>query len=94
MRKLFRNIHLWLSVPFGLIITLVCFSGTMLVFEREVTQWAHPEVFDVDSQGCQPLPIEEVVRRVSATLPDDVRVTGVTVFSNPEKNIPWSNTNP
>lgn len=85
MRRLFRNIHLWLSVPFGLIITLVCFSGAMLVFEREVTQWAHPEVFDVDSQGRQPLPIEEVVRRVSATLPDDVRVTGVTVFSDPEK---------
>ncbi len=27
MIKLFRKIHLWLSVPFGIIITLVCFSG-------------------------------------------------------------------
>lgn len=85
MKKVFRNIHLWLSVPFGLIIMLTCFSGAMLVFEREVTEWARPEVFRVDPQGRQPLPVAEVVRRVSATLPEDVTVTGVTVFSDPAK---------
>ena len=36
MKKVFRKIHLWLSVPFGLLITLICFSGAMLVFETEV----------------------------------------------------------
>lgn len=85
MRKAFRNIHLWLSVPFGLIITLVCFSGAMLVFEREVTEWGRPEVFNVDPQGRRPLPVDEVVARVSATLPPDVTVTGITVFSDPTK---------
>ena len=33
MKKVFRKIHLWLSVPFGLLITLICFSGAMLVFD-------------------------------------------------------------
>lgn len=85
MRKAFRNIHLWLSVPFGLIITLVCFSGAMLVFEQEVTEWARPAVFNVDPQDRRPLPVDEVVARVSATLPPDVTVTGITVFSDPAK---------
>ena len=85
MKKAFRHIHLWLSVPFGLIITLVCFSGAMLVFEKEVTQWLRPDVFNVDPQGRQPLPMDEVVRRVSATLPEDVQVTGVTAFPDPTK---------
>ena len=85
MKKAFRHIHLWLSVPFGLIITLVCFSGAMLVFEKEVTQWLRPEVFNVDPQGRQPLPMDEVVRRVSATLPEGVQVTGVTAFPDPTK---------
>lgn len=31
------------------------------------------------------LPIKELVERVSATLPDSVQVTGITVFSNPER---------
>lgn len=87
MKKTVRNIHLWLSVPFGLIIMLTCFSGAMLVFEKEVTQWLRPEVFHVDPQGRQPLPMDEVVRRVSATLPADVQVTGVTVF--PDKGKAW-----
>ncbi len=37
MKLFFRKIHLWLSVPFGLIITLVSFSGATLVFEKEIT---------------------------------------------------------
>ena len=41
-KKLFRKLHLWLSVPFGILIALICFSGAMLVFEDEVTQWAKP----------------------------------------------------
>lgn len=85
MKKTFRHIHLWLSVPFGLIIMLTCFSGAMLVFENEVTQWLRPQVFNVDPQGRRPLPMDEVVRRVSATLPEDVQVTGVTAFSDPTK---------
>lgn len=85
MRKLFKNIHLWLSVPFGLIMMLTCFSGAMLVFEKEVTQWMRPEVFNVEPQNRQTLPVDELVRRVSATLPDDVEVTGITVFPDARK---------
>ena len=36
--KLFRKLHLWLSVPFGIFITLICFSGGMLIFEQEITR--------------------------------------------------------
>ena len=42
MKKIFSKIHLWLSVPFGLLITLICFSGAMLVFENEVNEWFRP----------------------------------------------------
>ena len=33
MKKTFRKIHLWLSVPFGLIISIICLTGAALVFE-------------------------------------------------------------
>lgn len=35
--KLFHKIHLWLSVPFGLVMTVTCLSGAILVFEKEIT---------------------------------------------------------
>ena len=30
MKKIFRKFHLWLSVPLGIFITLICFSGATL----------------------------------------------------------------
>lgn len=38
VRLLFRRLHLWLSVPFGLIIIIICLSGAALVFEKEVME--------------------------------------------------------
>lgn len=34
-KTVFRQLHLWLSVPFGLIIVLMCLSGAILLFERD-----------------------------------------------------------
>ena len=36
MRKLFGKIHLWLSIPVGIILSIICFSGATLVFEKEI----------------------------------------------------------
>ena len=36
MKKFFAKIHLWLSIPFGIIIAIVCLTGTILVFEAEI----------------------------------------------------------
>lgn len=69
MRKIFRKIHLWLSVPFGLIITLICFSGAMLVFESEVNELMRPELYFVKKVGTAPLPVDQLLEKVAATLP-------------------------
>lgn len=85
MKHFFRKIHLWLSVPFGIIITLVCFSGAMLVFEKEVTQLFDGGLYTVEKAGDRPLPVGVLADKVAQTLPEGVRVTGVTVSSDPEK---------
>ena len=79
MAKWFRRIHLWLSVPFGVVITLVCFSGTMLVYEQEITQSLRPRLYYVEQVGPAPLPLDSLMARVQATLPDTVQATGITV---------------
>ncbi len=80
--KFFRKIHLWLSVPFGIIITLVCISGAMLVFEPEITRAVKSDVYYVSEIKDSALPMDELMETVKATLPDSVSVTGVTVFSD------------
>lgn len=83
--KLFRKIHLWLSVPFGIIITLICFSGAMLIFEPEITRAVNSDVYYVSEIKDSTLPMDELMETVKASLPDSVSTTGVTVFSDNER---------
>lgn len=85
MRKIFRNIHLWLSIPFGILITLICFSGAALVFEKEVMELCHRELYFVKKVEAAPLPMEQLMTKVAATLPDSVSVTGVNISSDSER---------
>lgn len=82
MIKFFRKIHLWLSVPFGLIVTLVCFSGAMLVFEPEITRAVRSDVYHVSAVKDSAIPMDQLMEVVRETLPDSVSVTGVTVFDD------------
>ena len=87
MKKLIRKIHLWLSVPFGIIITLICFSGASLLFEKEITELCRPELYYVGEVKAEPLPMDSLMQRVAATLPDSVSITGVTCF--PQRERTW-----
>lgn len=82
MINFFRKIHLWLSVPFGIIVTLICFSGAMLIFEPEITRSVKSDVYYVTDVKESPLPMGELMETVKATLPDSVSITGVTVFDD------------
>ncbi|WP_302287361.1 PepSY-associated TM helix domain-containing protein [Bacteroides clarus] len=85
MKKAFRKIHLWLSVPFGLIITVICLSGAALVFEDEVTELCRRNLYYVEKVSGAPLPVEYLIEKVAGTLPDSVAVTGVSISSDAER---------
>lgn len=84
MKKFFLKFHLWLAVPFGIIITLICFSGAMLVFENDIIKVLKHDQLYVDCPRHTTLSINEIVKKVEQTLSSDVKVTDVTLFSDPE----------
>ena len=84
-KKLFRQLHLWLSVPFGILLTLICFSGAMLVFEDEVTQWAKPHLYRVSETSGTRISTEEAADLVAATLPEGMKVRGVKAFPGADR---------
>ena len=47
MKKFFAKIHLWLSIPFGIIIAIVCLTGAILVFETEILELCYPSRYFV-----------------------------------------------
>ena len=72
-------------MPFGIVITLICFSGAMLVFEPEMTRALRSDVYYVTSSEGEPIDMGDIMETVKATLPDSVSITGVTVFADRDR---------
>lgn len=52
MRKLIRNIHLWLGMASGLVIFVVCMTGCIYAYQKEWVELIYPEIF-VESSGAK-----------------------------------------
>ncbi|MCS2930641.1 PepSY domain-containing protein [Bacteroides ovatus] len=75
MNRVFRKIHLWLSVPVGLIITVICLTGAALVFERDITESFNPELYKVTyTEGETPLSPSELVTCIRRQVPDSLEL--------------------
>lgn len=84
MRKVMVYIHLILSLPAGIILMIICFTGAILVFEEEIKQLSHPEWFFVE-KGAQKLSADELVEQVNNKLEKGNTVAAIQLFSNPER---------
>ena len=87
MRKLFRSIHLWLSLPLGLIISVICLSGASLVFERDITQALQRKLYNVTppSEGAEPLASSELEAAVRTWAADSLTLNAVRLQDSPRK---------
>ena len=82
VRKLFRKLHLWLSLPFGLIIMTTCLTGALLVFEKEITELVRHDSYTIPVRKTQSLSLQSLLERVARETPDSVQITSVTIPSD------------
>jgi uncharacterized iron-regulated membrane protein len=62
MRKIFYEIHLWLGIICGLIVFIICLSGSIIVFRDEINRFMDPGKYYV----CVPtekqqVPIDQII---------------------------------
>lgn len=81
-RKLFRKLHLWLSLPFGLIIMTTCLTGALLVFEKEITELVRHDSYTIPVRKTGRLSLQSLLERVASETPDSVQITSVTIPSD------------
>ncbi len=75
MKRILPTPALWLSVPFGLAISLICFTGAILVFERPITEGLAPHLYRAEpAPGQQALPPHRLLAAVRAQVPDSLHV--------------------
>lgn len=102
MKKTLHKIHLWLSIPLGLIITVICFTGATLVFEQDITRTLNKHLYQVEiPQGKERLSPSEVINIVqdrhdemeisSVCIPKAADATYQISFSNGGKKVLFVN---
>lgn len=102
MKETLHKIHLWLSIPLGLIITVICFTGATLVFEQDITRTMNKHLYQVEiPQGKERLSPSEVINIVqdrhdemeisSVNIPKAADATYQISFSNGGKKVLFVN---
>jgi uncharacterized iron-regulated membrane protein len=83
MRIFFRRIHLYLGLLTGLVLTVTCGTGAILVFEEELQHLFHHERYFATTDGVA-LSVDELVKEVRSAKPG-IKVTGVKMYADPER---------
>lgn len=81
MKRFFQKTHLWLSIPFGVVITIICLTGAILCFQTELQELINPDRYFVKEIKGERLPLAELIPMVNNQL-DTNRVAGVKIPSD------------
>jgi uncharacterized iron-regulated membrane protein len=68
-RKIWLNIHLYIGLVIGLELALVGFTGSLLVFYREIDAWLNPGLLTTQGSGAHQ-PIDRIVAAARAAVPE------------------------
>lgn len=81
----FRRIHLYLGLLTGLVLTITCLTGAILVYEKELKEWLHPSRYYHSESTGQRLSIDEVVSKVKKEL--HTKPNSIKVYNDPKRNV-------
>lgn len=85
MKVFFRNIHLYLSLAAGLVIMTCCFTGAILVFEKELQEAFNHDRYFVKQESLH-LSIEKLITNVKQKFPA-AKIASVKVYPDPERSV-------
>ncbi len=86
VRKFFNDIHLWLGIGAGLILFVVCLTGTIYAFRTEIEQMVDSEKYFVDvPEGAEPLPAETLMAQLEGEMQGG-KVSSLSIPANPERS--------
>lgn len=86
MNHTIKKIHLWLALPFGIVISIICLTGGLYVFKSELQELAHHKRYYVKEVKGEPLPVGSLVKMVQGQIPDSLKIASLTLLSDKKKN--------
>lgn len=85
MKTFFKAIHKWLSIPTGIIITIICLTGSILVFQDEILETVYHKYYFVEEIKEETIPLDKLIPMVNSQLEDN-KVADVRIYSDPQRS--------
>ncbi|UZR99385.1 PepSY-associated TM helix domain-containing protein [Chondrinema litorale] len=86
VRKFFNDVHLWLGIASGLILFVVCLTGTIYTFSSEIQEMLNAEVYEVKNEAGLPRKTEEeIITAVEAEL--GAKVSSIEIPADAERSL-------
>ncbi len=82
VRKFLNDIHLWLGIASGLILFVVCLTGTIYTFHSEIDEWLNSDKYTVEANSA-PMAVEELSQKLEQQV--EGHVVNVRIFPSEEK---------
>lgn len=81
IKKFFNDVHLWLGIASGIVLFLVCLSGSILAFEHEIEEFFASDVYQIESSASmEKLPLDTLIAR--AEVEKNGRVTAFRILED------------
>ena len=85
LRKFLNDVHLWIGLPSGIIVLLICLTGTIYVFNTEIREVSSPELYKVEQAvNAQKLSADVLIAAVSSETGG--QVTSIKITADPERS--------
>lgn len=86
-KDIFKQLHLWLSLPAGIFIVILCLTGGILVFQDEWKYLADYSFYHADKENQEsPLPLDGIIQTVQDTYPG-TSISSMTLYADDARNI-------
>lgn len=83
-RKFFNDVHLWLGLISGIVIVVVCLSGTIYTYNTEIQEWAAPHLHKVEvPENASRIPAEKVIANIKEMT--QANVTAIRIAHDPAR---------
>lgn len=88
-RKFFNDIHLWAGLISGVIVILICFSGTIYTYNTELREWASPHLHRVQvPAGEQRIPADSLIPKIASE--SGGTITAISLSADPARTYQFS----
>ncbi len=80
MRKIFHKLHHVPSILLGIPLFIICLTGTILLFEKDVARLQNPELYHIEvADQSQPLSLEVLMEKATKQMNEKQAISAVTI---------------